>query len=549
MNRHFRIGCGLVCGLLSTLALAEQPMPSAEETRERGLVNWPAPLYWSPGAPKAGTPTLQSKDGFWPLPLIAVTPCRVVDTRVASMPPGYGPPSMGANEARTFQLAGQCGIGAFAQAVSLNITVTGGQGFGYIALYPAGGSAPVVSTLNFTAGQTVANAAIVPLGGGVLTVLSAGAGTDLIIDTNGYYAAAPVGGFNTFLGLASGNDAMAGDYNTGSGFGSLAVNAAGSNNTAAGAYALTANTDGSFNTAEGSFALYSNSTGDYNTAVGVSALLSNTTGVSNTAAGFHTLYTNVDGGFNTAIGQEALNLNSGGNGNTASGFQALVANVSGNLNSASGQQALYGNTSGSSNTAVGLEALYGNTTGNFNTAIGHGAGFNLTSGDNNLYVGNEGVATESNTMRLGSGTDHTRAFIAGVRGVTTGQNDAVPVMIDGLGQLGTVSSSARTKQDIADMADASTPLLELRPVTFRYNAHPDGAKQFGLIAEEVEKVLPELVVHGASGEAETVLYHELPAMLLNEIQKQQRLIECQIREIENLTARVAALEEGSSARP
>jgi hypothetical protein len=144
-------------------------------------------------------------------------------------------------------------------------------------------------------------------------------------------------------------------------------------------------------------------------------------------------------------------------------------------------------------------------------------------GDNNLYAGNVGGASESNTIRIGD-TAHTRVFLERVRGVTTGVGDAIPVVIDPAGQLGTVSSSRRHKEDIREMGDASARLKELRPVTFRYRGQPQGPMQFGLIAEEVAQVLPELVVRDAAGDPETVLYHEMPAMLVNELQRLQRIL-------------------------
>jgi hypothetical protein len=143
------------------------------------------------------------------------------------------------------------------------------------------------------------------------------------------------------------------------------------------------------------------------------------------------------------------------------------------------------------------------------------------------------VAGESGIIRIGTVGTQTAAFVAGVHGVTTG-GTAIPVMVDADGQLGTISSSARFKDEIQDMGEATEGLLRLRPVTFRYKAQQEGRAQFGLIAEEVEKVMPELVVCSSSGEAETVLYHEMPAMLLNELQKQQR-------EIQELKSELSAL--------
>ena len=203
-------------------------------------------------------------------------------------------------------------------------------------------------------------------------------------------------------------------------------------------------------------------------------------------------------------------------------------------NTASGNRALYSNTTGSNNTASGHSALFSNTTGNNNIALGNSAGVNLTTGNNNIDIGNRGVAAEGNTIRIGD-ANQTRAFIAGIRGVTTGSADAIAVLIDSNGQLGTVSSSRRFKDDIADMDAASSALMKLRPVTFHYKTdqNPSGRTlQYGLIAEEVAEVYPGLVAHSADGQIETVMYQFLPPMLLNEVQKQQRTIEAQAAHFE-----------------
>ena len=242
----------------------------------------------------------------------------------------------------------------------------------------------------------------------------------------------------------------------------------------------------------------------------------------NTASGVYALYLNTTGNFNTASGVQALRANTTGNYNTASGAWALYDNTTGNSNAASGNGALYWNTTGSYNTASGMQALYYNTTGFYNTALGNGAGQNLTTGNSNIDIGNAGVAAEGNTIRIGD-FNQTRTFISGIRDVTTGSANAITVMIDSNGQLGTVSSSIRYKEDVNDMGNLTSRLFGLRPVTFRYKTQPAGV-HFGLIAEEVDQVMPELVVRGKDGQIETVAYHELPPMLLNEMQKQQKMI-------------------------
>jgi len=240
---------------------------------------------------------------------------------------------------------------------------------------------------------------------------------------------------------------------------------------------------------------------------------------------------------NTFLGVGAGNFTMTGGANTASGAGALFSNTTGYYNTASGVFALYYNTTGGFNTASGADALERNTTGSNNIALGSSAGFNLTTGSNNIDIGNLGVAGESDTIRIGSA--HLRAFIAGIRAVTTGNANAVNVMVDSAGQLGTVNSSRRVKDDIADMGEASRALMKLRPVSFHYKAdkNPNGRTlQYGLVAEEVAQVAPGLVARSADGRIETVYYQFLAPMLLNEYQKQQRTIEAQ-------TTRIAQLEK------
>jgi hypothetical protein len=277
-----------------------------------------------------------------------------------------------------------------------------------------------------------------------------------------------------------------------------------------------------------------------NTASGASALKSNTTGFSNTAAGFQALLSNTTGHANTADGWDTLALNTSGIANTASGYEVLVNNTTGTGNTGSGYQTLIHNTDGNYNTATGFQALQNNT-GSNNTSLGIQAGYNLTSGDYNIDIGNLGVAGEGNTIRIGDAAHQARTFIAGIRGITTGSADAISVVVDSNGQLGTLSSSRRVKDDIGDMKDASGALMKLRPVTFHYKTdqNPSGRTlQYGLIAEEVAEVYPGLVAHSADGQIETVMYQFLPPMLLNEYQKQQRLIEAQAAEVTRLAAEV-----------
>jgi hypothetical protein len=278
------------------------------------------------------------------------------------------------------------------------------------------------------------------------------------------------------------------------------------------------------------------------TFVGSSAGNLSSTSIQNTGIGSAALSAVSSGNNNTAVGTGALQQTTSGSLNVAVGTSALTSNSTGGNNTALGMNALLFHPNGSSNTAVGRNALVSLTSGDSNAVLGAFAGQSLTTGSGNLYLANQGVASESSTIRIGQG--HTTAFIAGVRGVTTGSADAIPVMIDSTGQLGTVSSSRRFKEDIRDMANASNRLLQLRPVTFRYTeTFANGFKpvQFGLIAEEVAEVFPELAVRNASGGVDTVHYETLNVLLLNELQKQhQRIAELERKLNELLAARPAS---------
>ena len=244
----------------------------------------------------------------------------------------------------------------------------------------------------------------------------------------------------------------------------------------------------------------------------------------NTAGGTGALQNNTTGIHNTAFGNEALLHNTSGEENTATGNNALGSNTEGTANTATGVSALSFNKGGSGNTAIGKEALKNNTSGSNNIALGVEAGTSIIIGSNNIDIGNDEGRGDSRTIRLGTNNVQTRTFIAGISGVTVG--NASMVLITASGKLGTVLSSARYKQDIDPMGEQSRKLLTLRPVTFHYKQDPHGQRQYGLIAEEVAKVYPELVTRGTKGEVESVQYHELIPMLLNEVQhQQQELIE------------------------
>jgi Chaperone of endosialidase len=346
---------------------------------------------------------------------------------------------------------------------------------------------------------------------------------------------------------AEGTDALfsltTGTDNTAIGFDALYSNTTGDSNTAIGSQALVSNTTGIRNTATGFAALESNTTGERNTATGRAALANNTTGNFNTADGQNALFSNTTGIQNTATGTFALVFNTTGNQNTADGYAAMLFNTTGNQNTASGYFAVYQNTTGNNNTGTGYNALLNNTTGNDNIALGNFAGSNLTTGDNNIDIGNQGVAGEANTIRIGTQGTQTKTFIAGISGAGV---SGVAVKVNAAGQLGTPPSSARFKEEIKSMDKASEAILSLKPVTFRYKKEfdADRSPQFGLVAEDVEKINPDLVVHDAEGKVYTVRYDAVNAMLLNEFLKEHRKVQAQDRKIREQQATIAELKRG-----
>src|SRR6266567_3196125 len=283
-----------------------------------------------------------------------------------------------------------------------------------------------------------------------------------------------------------------------------------------------------FTTAEGANALFSLTTGSANTAVGFFSLFSNATGSFNTAVGAGALDLNTADN-NTATGAAALLLNTIGTDNTATGVDALALNDTGSQNTANGAFALFNNTTGIKNTAIGLQALFRNTTGNFNTAIGQNTLANNTTGSNNLVLGSNGggITTANGVICIGSlgANVGSSCFIGRIRGTTTHNADAIPVVIDSADQLGTVSSSRRFKKEIKPMDKASEAILGLNPVTFHYKSDDTNTPCFGLIAEEVAQVNPDLVVRDDKGEIYTVRYDAVNAMLLNEFLKQHRRVQ------------------------
>jgi hypothetical protein len=392
---------------------------------------------------------------------------------------------------------------------------------------------------------------------------------------------------NTASGFAALDQNTTGYSNTADGAGALFADSSGYYNTSVGTLSMFRTTTGKGNAAFGGLALFSNTTGSYNLASGSYALLGNTTGSNNTGVGISTLYFNTTGSNNTASGINALTRNTVGNYNTGSGAYALYSNTTGtgnvgigagalynsynatsftgsNYNVAVGYLALFHNTTpnaAGNNTAVGYYSLYNNaavnnsafgasalsqaTTGNGNTAVGTNAGYNLTSGSYNTYIGYQNPGTNAATSNYvtqigvfaspgaGAPAYTPTTFIAGIStSVVTG----AAVYVTASGQLGVLASAERYKTDIASLGPTSDKLAQLRPVSFHLKSEPNGAVQYGLIAEEVNKVYPELVIRDKEGNIQGVRYDELAPMLLNEMQKERTTIAAQATEIQSLEA-------------
>jgi hypothetical protein len=388
------------------------------------------------------------------------------------------------------------------------------------------------------------------------------------------------GVYNNAVGIYSLLSLTAGSFNTANGAGALLSNTA-DENSATGAGALLSNLTGSGNTADGAFALFSN-TASGNTAIGSSALLNNTTGgtlgnqgidlgpnvavgqqalesntvasantavgyqalrsftagpvgsealglctavgfqalanatgIANSAFGYQALVADTDGAANTAVGFVALTRNDTGDSNTANGSGALFSNTTGSDNTASGADALDDNETGDANTAIGVRALEANTTGNFNTALGENAGINVTTADNVICIG-------FNVFGANVGES---CYIGNIFGKTSAGGSQVFINSDN--KLGTITSSKRFKEDIKPMDKTSEALFSLKPVAFRYRKEidPAGTSQLGLVAEDVEKVIPDLVVRDKEGKPYSVRYDQVNAMLLNEFLKEHRKVE------------------------
>jgi hypothetical protein len=316
--------------------------------------------------------------------------------------------------------------------------------------------------------------------------------------------------------------------NTAEGDNALQSLTSGVSNTAVGFDALFSNSTGNNNTATGLATLVSNTIGSDNTADGFAALFHNTTGVSNTALGFGALFNNTAGFENAATGLEALFANTTGFHNTADGFSALLRNTTGNHNTASGDDALSNNTTGNFNTTAGAHSLENNSAGSANTALGFGAGNNVTTASNVICIGSGVVGANVNNS----------CYIGSIFGQPSSGGAAV--FINSSGKLGTSTSSRRFKDEIKPMEQTSEALFALKPVTFRYKKEidPTGMHQFGLVAEEVEKVDPDLVVRDQEGRPYTVRYEAVNAMLLNEFLKEHRTVQELKEHVAALTATV-----------
>lgn len=345
------------------------------------------------------------------------------------------------------------------------------------------------------------------------------------------------GSNNTAIGWSSLRSNVSGLWNTALGSGTL-FNNTGDGNTAIGGAALFSSTTGDYNTAVGLLALFHNTVGLYNTALGASTLQSNHQGLSNTAAGYQALYVNDSSGtglgsYNSAFGAFALTNNSDGEANSAFGTGAMEFNSTGQNNVAVGTDALLSNITGGGNTAIGTDALE-SSNGSSNVALGAFAGINQTTGSGNVYIGAEmvGVAGESNAC-----------YIASIFGQTSATG--IPVLINSDNKLGTTTSSKRFKEKISPMERASGMLYALKPVTFRYKKEidPSSTPQFGLVAEEVEKVNPHLVVRDKQGKPYSVRYDAVNAMLLNEFLKQHTAFLEEQSKVQKLEAALEAVNK------
>jgi hypothetical protein len=324
-------------------------------------------------------------------------------------------------------------------------------------------------------------------------------------------------------------------YNTAAGAGSLYANTTGTSNTAYGFQTLNNNGTGNYNTATGNRALLTNRNGTSNTAVGAEALSEGASGSYNTAVGADALLSDSGGDYNTGMGLAALEGNQTGSYNTAYGSMALLSNTTASGNSAFGDGALQSNTSGAENVAIGQNALYADVGGSNNIAIGEMSGYYIL-GSNNIDIGSQGGPNDNGIVRIGTAGTQTTVLIAGIESTKVTGN---AVYVTANGKLGVLASAERYKTAIESMGTDTDKLQQLRPVTFHLKTEPNGAVQYGLIAEEVDKVFPELVIRDEVGAVQGVRYDELAPMLLNEVQQQK----AQLRDIRREVADLKTVNE------
>lgn len=364
-------------------------------------------------------------------------------------------------------------------------------------------------------------------------------------------------GSNTFIGWGAGNTTFSGAIgNIAIGIGPLDLVTSGDHNIAIGNSALDAITTNSRNVGIGETSLGActsddnscighNSgsaitTGSQNTSLGAFSTIVINTGSENTAVGYNCMRKPGASSFNTCVGWNSLGNASGEcTYNTAIGYVALLNSTTASQCTLIGARAGDAISTGLGNVGVGYSALGSLTTGTTNIGIGHNAGLSLTTSDsNNICIGNSGVSGDSGEIRIGTSGTHNKTFIQAIRGVTTDNADAVAVLIDSAGQLGQTSSSLRYKENIEDIDERSQDILKLRPVSFTYKDRSSRKLEYGFIAEEVAEYYPDLIVHDEDGEIDTIQYHKLYALMINEIQRNRKMIDDQQIAIQDLLNRI-----------
>ncbi len=456
---------------------------------------------------------------------ISLPPCRIVDTRDTNRGTLGRPALIGMAQRSFAVLSAPCGVPATATAYSLNVTVVPYGPFSYLTIWPTGQQQPLVSTLNAYAGTVVANAAIVPAGtNGSISVFVTGK-TELIIDIDGYFAPPSTQVLDTLAQSLSQDEQKATTLGTSVAQAAQQISVL---QQQAGVFSA-----GLTQTAQ-QIVVLQQGLATATTNVGqIPGLVTATNQILNAVRSDSAQQniafgnqTSLDGSQNSAVGSQALQLNSQGSANTAVGAGALLLN-----------------TTGSNNVGLGAGVLGANQTGNGNIAIGNGSGSSIGSADNTIEIGNPGQPGDAAVIRIGTQGTHQTTFVAGIYQSGTDPYGTA-VLVDDTGMLGTFQSSIRYKEDVQDIGAASSDLMRLRPVQFRYkkpSRRGDKPIQYGLIAEEVEKVFPNLVVRDSQGRVETVQYHQLPALLLKAIQEQHRQLAEQSKLIQQQGEQIKSL--------